>query len=112
MIKKIISTVFLHHGLLHPGCRMPRLGEPGPARHPETVEANVDKADWVVVDCRDLKEYAKGHIPGAISFGKECKKAMRDGTARVFKDTRNMNTCSARPASATTRMLFFTESTR
>ncbi len=38
---------------------------------PADVEKNVSKADWVVVDCRDLKDYAKGHIPGSISFGKE-----------------------------------------
>ena len=55
---------------------------------PETIEKNVNKPDWVVVDCRDLKDYAKGHIPGAISFGKECKKALRDGTSRVFKDVK------------------------
>ena len=53
---------------------------------PEAVQANVNKPDWVIVDCRDLKDYAKGHIPGSISFGKECKKALRDGTARIFKD--------------------------
>lgn len=52
----------------------------------ETVKANADKADWVVVDCRDIKDYAKGHIPGSVSFGKECKKALRDATARAFKD--------------------------
>ncbi|HEX9112729.1 MAG TPA: rhodanese-like domain-containing protein, partial [Nitrospirota bacterium] len=55
---------------------------------PELVQENAGKPDWVVVDCRDLKEYAKGHIPGAISLGKECKKALRDGTARIFKDTK------------------------
>lgn len=54
---------------------------------PETVKENINKADWVVVDCRDLKDYAKGHIPGAISLGKRCKKALRDATARVFRDT-------------------------
>jgi thiosulfate/3-mercaptopyruvate sulfurtransferase len=53
---------------------------------PETVKENIDKADWVVVDCRDLKDYAKGHIPGAISLGKRCKKAFRDATARVLTD--------------------------
>ncbi len=53
---------------------------------PETVKENIDKADWVVVDCRDLKDYAKGHIPGAISLGKRCKKALRDSTARAFRD--------------------------
>ena len=53
---------------------------------PDVVQANVGKPDWVIVDCRDLKLYAKGHIPGAISFGKECKKALRDASARVFKD--------------------------
>ncbi len=55
---------------------------------PEVVQANAGKPDWVVVDCRDLKLYAKGHIPGAISFGKECKKALRDPTARIFKDVK------------------------
>jgi thiosulfate/3-mercaptopyruvate sulfurtransferase len=54
---------------------------------PETVKKNIDKPDWVVVDCRDLKAYAKGHIPGAISLGKRCKKALRDVTARVWRDT-------------------------
>lgn len=53
---------------------------------PDVVQANVGKGDWVVVDCRDLKLYAKGHIPGAISLGKECKKALRDPTARAFRD--------------------------
>lgn len=53
----------------------------------DDVEKNITKADWVVVDCRKLEEYAKGHIPGAISFGKECKKALRDGTSRTFHDT-------------------------
>ena len=52
---------------------------------PELVEQNIAKPDWVVVDCRKLEEYAKGHIPGAISFGKDCKDALRDGTSRVFK---------------------------
>ncbi|MEE8429401.1 MAG: rhodanese-like domain-containing protein, partial [Gammaproteobacteria bacterium] len=54
---------------------------------PETVKKNIDKPDWAVVDCRDLKAYAKGHIPGAISLGKRCKKALRDVTARVWRDT-------------------------
>jgi len=58
----------------------------------ETVMKNADKPDWVVVDCRDLKYYAKGHIPGAISFGKECKKALRDPSARVFKDIKKYET--------------------
>lgn len=53
---------------------------------PETVKANIDKADWVVVDCRSLKDYAKGHIPGAISLGKSCKKALRDATSRAWRD--------------------------
>ena len=52
----------------------------------DALENNLSKADWVVVDCRKLEEYAKGHIPGAISFGKGCKKALRDGTSRTFHD--------------------------
>jgi thiosulfate/3-mercaptopyruvate sulfurtransferase len=59
---------------------------------PDVVQANVSKPDWVVVDCRDLKLYAKGHIPGAISFGKECKKALRDPSARVFRDVKRYET--------------------
>lgn len=53
---------------------------------PDTVKANIDKADWVVVDCRSLGDYAKGHIPGAISLGNSCKKALRDATSRVWRD--------------------------
>ncbi len=53
---------------------------------PDTVKANIDKADWVVVDCRSLKDYAKGHIPGAISLGNSCKKALRDTTSRAWRD--------------------------
>jgi thiosulfate/3-mercaptopyruvate sulfurtransferase len=60
---------------------------PGLLVTPEVVKKNINKPDWVVVDCRDLKDYAKGHIPGAISLGKRCKKALRDPTARVFRDT-------------------------
>jgi len=59
---------------------------PGLLATPDEVKANIDKPDWVVVDCRDLKDYAKGHIPGAISLGKRCKKALRDPTSRVFQD--------------------------
>ncbi len=51
-----------------------------------TLKANLNKPNWVVVDCRDLKDYVKGHIPGAISLGKRAKKALRDPTSRVFKD--------------------------
>jgi thiosulfate/3-mercaptopyruvate sulfurtransferase len=50
------------------------------------LKDKVDKPDWVILDCRDLKDYAKGHIPGAISLGKQCKKALRDSTARIFHD--------------------------
>lgn len=53
---------------------------------PDVVEKNITKPDWVVIDCRKLEDYAKGHIPGAISLGKNCKKGLRDGTSRVFHD--------------------------
>ena len=53
----------------------------------DEVKKNINKSNWVVVDCRSLKDYAKGHIPGAISLGKRCKKALRDDTARVHRDT-------------------------
>lgn len=53
----------------------------------DTIEKNISRADWVVVDCRKLEDYAKGHIPGAISFGQNCKKVLRDGTSRAFRDT-------------------------
>jgi len=53
---------------------------------PEALEKNIDKPDWVVIDARELKDYAKGHIPGAISLGKRVKSALRDKTSRVFQD--------------------------
>lgn len=49
------------------------------------VEDNKGKADWVVVDCRDEKAYAAGHIPGAINLGGACGKVLRDPTFRVKK---------------------------
>ncbi|HEX20587.1 MAG TPA: sulfurtransferase [Acidiferrobacteraceae bacterium] len=61
---------------------------PGLLVTPEVVKKNINKANWVVVDCRSLKDYAKGHIPGAISLGKRCKKALRDATARVYRNTK------------------------
>jgi len=54
---------------------------------PDTVEENINKPDWVVVDCRPLNEYITGHIPGAISLGDKCDKALRDATERAFRDT-------------------------
>jgi len=50
------------------------------------VKEIVESPDWVVLDCRELKDYAKGHIPGAISIGKQCKKGLRDKTSRAFLD--------------------------
>jgi thiosulfate/3-mercaptopyruvate sulfurtransferase len=57
----------------------------------EEVEKSLSKPDWVVVDCRKLEEYAKGHIPGSISFGKNCKDALRDPTSRVFTSAAKYN---------------------
>jgi thiosulfate/3-mercaptopyruvate sulfurtransferase len=51
------------------------------------LKGKVGNSDWVILDCRKLKDYAKGHIPGAISVGKQCKKGLRDKTSRVFRDT-------------------------
>ena len=51
---------------------------------PEQLQKNVEKPDWVVVDCRGLEEYLKGHIPGAISLGKSCGAALQDPTLRVL----------------------------
>ncbi len=50
---------------------------------PADIEKNAGK--WVVIDCRDYKEYAAGHIPGAINLGGACAKVMRDTTIRVKK---------------------------
>jgi len=50
------------------------------------VKKIADKPNWVILDCRKLKDYVKGHIPGAISLGKQCKKALRDTTSRAFRD--------------------------
>lgn len=50
---------------------------------PADIEKNKDK--WVVIDCRDDKAYAAGHIPGAINLGGACGKVLRDTTSRVKK---------------------------
>jgi len=49
------------------------------------VADNMGKAGWVLVDCRDEKAYAAGHIPGAINLGGACGKVLRDATFRVKK---------------------------
>lgn len=51
---------------------------------PEQLQKNLEKPDWVVVDCRDLEDYLKGHIQGAISLGKSCGKALRDNSSRLL----------------------------
>jgi thiosulfate/3-mercaptopyruvate sulfurtransferase len=51
------------------------------------LKGKIGNPDWVILDCRQLKHYAKGHIPGAISVGKQCKKGLRDKTSRVWRDT-------------------------
>ncbi len=51
------------------------------------LKDKIGNPGWVILDCRNLKNYAKGHIPGAISIGKQCKKALRDKTSRVWRDT-------------------------
>jgi len=58
----------------------------------DDLQKNLDKPNWVVVDCRDLNDYIKGHIPGAISFGNRCKSALRDKTSRAFRDTGRYDT--------------------
>jgi thiosulfate/3-mercaptopyruvate sulfurtransferase len=50
---------------------------------PADIERNMGK--WVVIDCRDDKAYAAGHIPGAITLGGACGKVLRDTTLRVKK---------------------------
>jgi thiosulfate/3-mercaptopyruvate sulfurtransferase len=52
----------------------------------DELKKGMASGNWVAVDCRDLRDYAKGHIPGAISFGKRCKKALRDVTSRIHQD--------------------------
>ncbi len=54
----------------------------------EELQKKIEKPDWVVVDCRALDDYLKGHIPGAISLGRPCGTALRDPTARVLEAKR------------------------
>ncbi len=51
------------------------------------LKKKIGNPDWVILDCRKLKDYGKGHIQGAISIGKRCKKGLRDKTSRAFTDT-------------------------
>jgi len=50
----------------------------------EELQKNIEKPDWVIVDCRDLEDYIKGHIPGAISLGKSCGRVLRDASSRIL----------------------------
>ena len=59
---------------------------PGVLVSADELKKGMEQDDWVAVDCRDLKDYAAGHIPGAISFGKRCKKALRDATSRGLRE--------------------------
>ena len=61
----VAALVLAMSGLAYAGWANPEL-----LLDAKDVKKNIDKSDWVVLDCRDLKDYAKGHIPGAISLGK------------------------------------------
>jgi thiosulfate/3-mercaptopyruvate sulfurtransferase len=84
LFRQIVLAVFLVP--LTVGAAAAQWANPGLLLDADAVKANVDKADWVVVDARDLTDYLGGHIPGAVSMGKRVKKALRDSTARVFMD--------------------------
>jgi thiosulfate/3-mercaptopyruvate sulfurtransferase len=58
---------------------------PGLLADVKMVADNMGKRDWVVIDCRDEKAYAAGHIPGAITLGGACGKVLRDATLREKK---------------------------
>ena len=60
---------------------------PGLIVSADELKKGMEKDNWVAVDCRDLKDYAAGHIPGAISFGNRCKSALRDATSRIYRDS-------------------------
>lgn len=93
LIGKIFSVGILGLALVSfVGIASAKWANPGLLVNAATVKKNINKPDWVVVDCRGLKDYAKGHIPGAISLGKRCKKALRDSTARVFMKGGKVNT--------------------
>ena len=53
------------------------------------VKANIDKADWVVVDARGLKDYVKGHIPGAINKYRQ----LDESFTGLSKDRNNIIYC-------------------
>jgi len=50
---------------------------------PAAITNNMGK--WVVIDCREEKDYAAGHIPGSITLGGACGKVLRDATLRAKK---------------------------
>lgn len=58
---------------------------PGLLAEVSAVAENAAKPDWVIIDCRDDKAYAAGHIPGAITLGGACGKVLRDATYREKK---------------------------
>ncbi|MFN3395459.1 MAG: sulfurtransferase [Thermodesulfovibrionales bacterium] len=79
----ILSLVF---GLIIALCGYAIAWEnPGLLMSPDDVEKVIGKTDWVILDCRDKKDYEKEHIQGAIFLGSSCREALRDGTERALK---------------------------
>ncbi len=44
------------------------------------VQSVIGDPNWVIIDGRDKADYDKGHIPGAVNFGKEIVKTLKHGT--------------------------------
>ena len=34
------------------------------------VEEKIGNPDWVILDGRGMEDYLKGHVPGAVNYGK------------------------------------------
>ena len=81
VVRGIVLALFVLSGSAVAGWANPEL-----IVSADELKDGMENKGWVAVDCRSLKDYAAGHIPGAISFGKRCKKALRDATSRVFRD--------------------------
>jgi thiosulfate/3-mercaptopyruvate sulfurtransferase len=80
---KFITILFITLLFIAPQAFSAGFANPGLLVTPADIEKNAGK--WTIIDCRDAKTYAAGHIPGAVNLGDACAKILRDTTLRVKK---------------------------
>jgi len=67
-----------------PGAGLAQWANPDLIVTPEIIKENLSKPTWIIIDCRSLESYRKGHIPNSISLGQSCENALKDPISIVL----------------------------